>query len=325
MPEDKTNSKRGIGRVMPKWLKRSLLWLYNRPARINYRLFELAMKGTLPCPDKFFLKWMYRNFTGLKLNLEHPVTYQDKLNWMKLYYRNPLFTTLVDKYAVREWVAEKIGAEYLVPLYGVYDKFDDIDFDKLPDKFVLKCTHDSGSVVIVKNKARMKLAAVRAKIERGLATKMFYQSREWPYKNVKPRIICEGFLEDVKSKDIIDYKFHCFGGEPKVVGVFSERQSPDGAKANFYDMDWKLQDIQDSCWPNKPGSDEKPKDFQTMVGLARVLSSGIPYVRVDFYYVNEHILFGEMTFFDSGARKLFKPFSVNELFGSWITLPNPIT
>ena len=260
-------------------------------------------------------------FTGRKLNLRHPVTFQDKLNWLKLHDRNPLYTKLVDKYAVREWIAEKIGAEYLVPLYGVYDRFDEIDFNSLPDKFVLKCTHDSGSVCIVKNKREMDLPAIREKIERGLATKQFYLSREWPYKNVKPRIICEGLLEDKIVQDLIDYKFYCFNGEPKVVGVFSGRSSPSGAVANFYDMDWNLLDIQDCCWPKGNGKDVKPANFEMLKNNARTLSSGIPHVRVDFYDVEGHPYFGEMTFFESGGRKLFKPFCVNELWGSWITLP----
>ena len=312
---------RMIGNVLPGPVKKACIWLINRPSRIHAWLFTAASHGTLPCPDKLFLHWMYWVFTGQKLNLKNPVTFQDKLNWLKLYNRNPLYTKLVDKYAVREWVAEKIGEEYLVPLYGVYDTFDDIDFSKLPDKFVLKCTHDSGSVCIVKDKSKMDLEAIRQKLEKGLATKQFYLSREWPYKNVKPRIICEEMLEDTVINDIIDYKFHCFNGTPKIVGVFTGRQTHEGTKCNYYDMEWKWQDIQDcSGYPNT-SLNKKPVKFTLMIDFAKKLSKGIPCVRVDFYEVNGHLYFGEMTFFDSGGRMLFHPLSVNTLLGSWIKLP----
>lgn len=310
-----------IGTHLPKPIKKACIWLINRPSRIHAWLFQAASHGTLPCPDRLFLHWMYWVFTGKKLNLRHPVTFQDKLNWLKLYDRNPLYTKLVDKYAVREWVAEIIGKEYLVPLYGVFDSFDDIDFDKLPDKFVLKCTHDSGSVCIVKDKKSMDLPAIREKLERGLATKEFYLSREWPYKFVKPRIICEQYLEDASIDDAPDYKFFCFGGEPKFVMINSERHSETGLKTNIRDMEWNLLNARDKDYPNNPLPDPKPALYEKMVALAKVLSKGIPHVRVDFNYVNNHIYFGEMTFFHCGGRKPFIPYEFNVQIGSWLVLP----
>ncbi len=314
-----------IGNAMPKWLKRSLIWLYNRPARINYHLFMAAMNGTLPCPDEFFLKWMFRNLSHAKLNLKNPVTYQDKINWMKLHYRNPLFTKLVDKYQVRDWVADKIGKDYLVPFYGIFDKFDDIDFNALPDKFVLKCTHDSGSIVICKDKSKLDIEDARLKLNACLRKNPFLLAREWPYKNVVPRIICEGLLEDSRQDDLADYKFHCFGGKVKLIGVYKERRKKGGPKCNLYDIDWNKTNIMDYPFPNRPEFDECPGKFHEMVRLAETLSSGIPYVRVDFYYVNDRIYFGEMTFFHHGGRKMFKPYEVNLKMGEWITLPEKIS
>ncbi len=311
-----------IGSILPEPIKKTIIWLINRPSRIHAWLYTAASKGKLPCPDRLFLHWMYWVFTGQRLNLKHPVTFQDKLNWLKLYNRNPLYTKLVDKYAVREWVAEKIGPEYLVPLYGVYDKFDDIDFDQLPDKFVLKCTHDSGSVCIVKDKKSMNLSEIKEKIERGLATKQFYLSREWPYKNVKPRIICEKFLEDVIINDVPDYKFFCFAGEPKILTYNFGRFSKDGLKIDIYDVNWKLLDVSIKGYHSSGIISDKPKDFDKMIELSKILSNSIPFVRVDFMYSNKHIYFTEMTFYPSGARKPFIPYKFNVELGKLVILPD---
>ena len=313
-----------IGTHLPKSIKKACIWLINRPSRIHAWLFQVASHGTLPCPDKLFLHWMYWVFTGQKLNLKNPVTFQDKLNWLKLYNRNPLYTKLVDKYAVREWVAEKIGEEYLVPLYGVYDKFDDIDFSKFPDKFVLKCTHDSGSVCIVKDKSKMDLEAIREKIEKGLATKQFYLSREWPYKNVKPRIICEEYLEDAIIDDAPDYKFFCFNGVPQIITYNYGRFTKNGLMIDIYDKNLNLLNVSIKGYQNSGLFTQKPEKFEKMIDLSKRLSTKMPFVRVDFMYVNKHIYFTEMTFFPSGARKPFLPYEFNLKLGQMIILPNKI-
>ena len=318
----KPNSLRNrIGSLLPAPIKKSLIWLNHRPAKIHAWFFQAASKGKIPCPDKLFLKWMFKVFTGQKLNLKNPLTYQDKLNWLKLYYRVPLHTKLVDKYAVREWVAEKIGEEYLVPLYGVYEQFEDIDFDKLPNQFVLKCTHDSGSVVICRDKQSFDMESAEKKIKKGLALKQFYLTREWPYKNVKPRVICEQYLYDNFIEDAPDYKFFCFNGKPKLIMVNSERRSTSGVKTNVYDLDWNLLSMREQDYPNNPKTDIKPQRIQEMIHLAEVLAKGLPHIRVDFNYVNNKIFFGEMTFFHTGGRTFFQPFEYNLLLGSWITLP----
>ena len=277
--------------------------------------------GKIPFPDKAFQKWDYKIHTGRRLHLRHPVTYQDKLQWLKYYYRNPAYPQLVDKYAVRSWVTDKIGEEYLCPIYGVFDKWDDIDFTKLPDQFVLKCTHDSGSVVICKNKEQFDFVQAREKIETGLTRKQFYLSREWPYKNLKPRIICEKYLVDDRGTDSPDYKLFCFDGEVKMIQINSERSSATGVKSNFFSIEKKPVAIKEKGYDNNPGITSLPAISDEMVVLAQVLSKNMPHVRVDFNCVNNHIYFGEMTFFQGGGRLLFEPDEWNYKFGEWITLP----
>lgn len=306
---------------MPPKLKKALIWVIHRPSKIHAWLFQAASHGRIPCPDKLFLHWMFWVFTGKKLNLANPVTYQDKLNWLKLYYRNPQYTKLVDKYAVREWIAEKVGEEFLVPLYGVYNTFEEIDFDKLPDQFVLKCTHDSGSVVLCMDKATFNKESARLKLNQGLARKQFYLTREWPYKNVIPRIICEKYLVDEQIDDAPDYKFFCFDGKAWMIMVNTERHSSTGVKTNMYDMSWTRLNAREKDYPNNPKPDIKPRKLNEMICLAEILSAGMPHVRVDFNFVNDHIFFGEMTFFHSGGRKFLQPYEFDVKMGEWLQLP----
>jgi len=196
-----------------------------------------------------------------------------------------------------------------------------MDAYKLPDQFVLKCTHDSGSVVFCKDKATFDKEAARQKLNQGLATKQFYLSREWPYKNVVPRIICEMLLVDGQSDDITDYKFMCFSSKVKMIMVITERHSSTGAKANCYDKYWTLLSVRDASFPNNPKPDIKPGKLNEMIHLAEILSAGMPHVRVDLYYLENRIYFGEMTFFDSGERKFFYPYEFNIQMGEWLQLP----
>lgn len=307
-----------------KSAKKVYAWPADTVASFKWKVYNAAAHGKIPFPDKAFQKWDYKVNCGGKLNLKNPKTFQDKLQWMKLYYRRPEFTQMVDKYSAREWVASKIGEEYLVPLYGVYNFFDEIDFDVLPEKFVLKCTHDSGSVIFCRDKAKLDKKAARETLEAGLKRNQFYLSREWPYKNVPPRIICEHFLIDAKTINIPDYKFFCFDGEIKAFLINSDRHADSETKTNFYYPDWTLMPIRDMDYPTNPEPDEKPLHFDKMVELAKILSAGLPHVRVDFNYVNDKIYFGEMTFYHCGGRKPFVPAEYNDLFGSWITLPEKV-
>jgi hypothetical protein len=214
---------------------------------------------------------------------------------------------MVDKYEVKKYVADKVGKEYIIPTIGVYDNFDEIDFDKLPRQFVIKCTHNSGGMVICKDKAKLDKKAAKKKIEKAMQRNYYYSCREWPYKNVKPRIIVEEFIKDDMTDDLRDYKFMCFNGKPKYVYITVKN---DDIFENYYDMSFKPIDI-DHGFRRSEIDFKKPKLFDDMVKIAKKLSKDIPFLRVDLHYVNGKILFGEMTFYDWGG---FRPFSGD---GKW--------
>lgn len=311
-----------IGQRIPKKIKAPIVNCINRASNIVWILYNACRTGKLYCPDALFQKWDFYMMTGRKLNLRNPVTFQDKLQWLKLHNRNPLYTTLVDKYAVRKWVADKIGEKYLVPLYGVYNSFDEIDFDKLPNEFVLKCTHDSGSVVICKDKSSFDIDAAREKLNKGLAREQFYLSREWPYKNVPHRIICEALLKNKNGEDLRDYKLFCFNEVVKIICVISDRESETGEKINYYDSLWSPLPMKHDSFPNNDEGDPRPRNLNDMLCIAKKISLGMPFVRVDFYNCNDMIYFGEITFFPSGGYRLFVPDKYNYILGEWLELPS---
>ena len=310
-----------IGKIIPKPIKSCVLWTVRRPEKIGNAIYRAASHGKIPFPNKAYIKWNFKIHTGERLDLKNPKTLQEKLSWMKLYYHNPLHTQMVDKYGAREIIKDKIGEEYLVPLLGVYDSFEQIDFDTLPNQFVLKCTHDSGSVVLCKDKSKLDLSAAEKKLTSHLKQNQYYLSREWPYKNVKPRILCEPYLKDEHSVDRPDYKFLCFHGEPKIMLVLSDRGSEETQKMNYYTLDWKLLPITEKVYPNNPIPDRKPEHFEKMIEFARVLSKDIPFVRVDFTCVNGKLYFGELTFYHNGAQRILYPEKYNLILGDWLTLP----
>lgn len=272
-------------------------------------------------PDEAHLKAMFRGTVGVKLNLEDPKTFNEKIQWLKIHDRNPLYTTLVDKYLVKPWAAERIGQEHIVPTLGVWDTFDEIDFTSLPNRFVLKCTHDSGGLAICRNRSTFDLKDSRAKIKRSLSKNYYWMGREWPYKNVKPRIIAEEYLEASDGNgDPDDYKVFCFDGEPKALFVASDRASGD-AKFDFFDTTWNHMPFVNGH-PNAEHEPSKPEHLEEMLEYARILSKGIPQVRVDFYEVNGKVYFGEMTFYHWSGFVPFEPEEFDELFGSWVNLPH---
>lgn len=252
-------------------------------------------------------------------NLKNPKTYNEKLNWLKLHDRNPLYTALVDKYEVKEYVSKIIGEEYIIPTLGVWEHFDDIDFDRLPDQFVLKCTHDSEGLVIVKDKYNLDKIAAKKKLEKSLKQNFYYIGREWPYKNVKPRIIAEQYMEDHIDKELRDYKFFCFDGEPKLMYVASGRTSGK-TKFDYYDMDFNHIDLQQK-YPNSDTPLRKPSSFNDMIRFAKVLSKDFSHVRVDFYEVDGHLYFGELTFYHLSGFVPFEPDRWDKVFGDWLKLP----
>ncbi len=310
----------------------------------NFRFNILAARGYFNwMSDKLFLKIKYRLSTGRKLNITQPQTYNEKLQWLKLYNRKPEYTQMVDKYEAKKYVANIIGEEYIIPTLGVWDRFEDIDFDALPNQFVLKCTHDSGGLIICRDKAKLNIESAKKKINKCLNNNYFWSNREWPYKNVKPRIIAEEYITtnnisksgndatvnvDVLQQKygLLDYKFMCFDGVVKclfldigVIGNSSEHSSQ--YYRSIYDKNFNVMSFKETR-KHYPFSIEKPHFWDEMLSIAERISKGIPHLRVDLYYVNGHIKVGELTFFHgSGLTNNFQPEEWDYTFGSWIKLP----
>ena len=299
-----------------------LMYILKNPQNINMlHLRRRMVLSFAKCySDRKFLEALFPLRVGYKLNLDNPQSFNEKLQWLKLYDRRPEYTKMVDKYEVKKYVAGIIGEEHIIPTLAVYDRAEDIDFDALPNQFVLKCTHDSGGIVICKDKANFDRETAIRKMEQGLKVNYFYQNREWVYKNVKPRIIAEQYKEDAGG-ELSDYKWFCFEGEPKAMFIATDRFSKnEETKFDFYDADFNHLPFTNGH-PNATRAIAKPKGFQTMKELAKKLSKGLPQVRVDFYDVNGHVYFGELTFFHWSGMKPFDPIEWDYTFGSWIKLP----
>lgn len=280
----------------------------------NYFLFKHLPERTYPTLVKLY----YRIQMNVKLNLEKPTTLTEKIQWLKLYDSTPEKTRLADKYLVRDWIKETIGEKYLIPLLGVWERFEDIDFNTLPDKFALKCNHGSACNIIVTDKAKLDLADAQKKFQKWLNTNYAYFSGELHYKTIKPLIIAEKYIENVGG--LQDYRFYCFNGEPKMVWLDVFSGTPNH-KRNIYDMNWKP--IPVKCkWPaRKPDENKKPACFDEMVSLAKIMSHDFCFVRVDFYEVDGKVYFGEMTFTPMSGEADFEPKEYNKTFGDMLILP----
>ena len=279
----------------------------------------LAKRVLRVLPDGTYLRLRYLIAFRKPLHLKNPRTFNEKLQWLKLYDRNPEYTRMVDKFEAKKYVAERIGEEYIVPTLGVWDRFEEIDFDALPDQFVLKCTHDSGGLVICKDKKSLDLDAARRKITSCLKENYYWDYREWPYKNVKPRIIAEPYLRDDETGELRDYKFYTFGGEVKALLIISGRDTPD-AGGDYFDAEFHHLDMQWG-YKNAKTLPAPPKSMEDMIRLAQLLSKSTPELRVDFYEINGKPFFGEMTFFDGGGLEKIVPEKWDRIFGDWVTLP----
>ena len=287
-----------------------LKWFYRLERRNFLRILS----------DKTYLKLAYRLKFNKKLNLKAPQTFNEKLQWLKLYDRKPKYTKMVDKYEAKRYVSDIIGEEYVIPTLGVWDSFDKIDFDTLPEQFVLKCTHDSGGLVICKDKATLDLEKARRKIEKSLNTSYYWQGREWQYKNVKPRIIAEQYMEDKETAELRDYKFFCFNGEVKALFIATDRSSEsEETKFDFFDAEYNHLPFTNGH-PNANELPKKPRSFELMKKLAAELSVSIPHLRVDFYEVDGKVYFGELTFSHWSGMKPFEPDKWDYTFGDWIDL-----
>ena len=269
-------------------------------------------------PDETYIQLNYFAHFHKFANLKKPRTYNEKLNWLKLHDRNPIYTKLVDKYEVKPIIANLIGDEYIVPTLGVWDKFNDIDFDSLPEQFVLKCTHDSEGIVIVKDKNHFDKASAEKKISNALGQNFYYIGREWPYKHVRPRIIAEPYLVDNETGELRDYKFFCFSGEPKACFIASGREIGQ-TKFDYFDLDFNSLGIRQK-YPNSPTPVKKPVTFEKMIELAGKISKGFPHVRVDFYEVNGKLYFGEFTLYHFSGFMPFQPDLWDNEFGKWLKL-----
>ena len=265
--------------------------------------------------DKRYLSLFYLINFGKKPNLETPQSFNEKMNWLKLHDHRDIYTTMADKYAAKTYVAERIGPEYVVKNYGVYDRWEDIDFNLLPNKFVIKGTHDSGGAFVCKDKSTFDFKEAGQRIKHNLRINYFYPLREWPYKNIKPRIIVDQLLDDHSGKELRDYKFWCFNGKPTFMYVTNKGKV---IKENFYDMDFKPVSI-DHGFERTIPEYEKPTNFDKMKELATQLSAGIPFVRVDFFNVDGRIYFGEFTFYDWGGMRPFRN-DWDEKIGQFIEL-----
>lgn len=291
-------------------------------SKMWFRVFvKLSRMGLMNwIPDSTYLKLRYYGKFGKKLDLNNPQTFNEKLQWLKLYNRKPIYSTMVDKYEAKKYVASIIGEEHIIPTLGVWNRFEDIDFRALPDQFVLKCTHDSGGFVICRSKKDLDLDAAKAKIEKCLKTSYFYKDREWPYKNVKPRIIAEQYISEENNEATRDYKFFCFGGQARCMKVDFDRFIEH--RANYFDMEGNLLLFGEVICPLNPNKAiNLPDNMKEMRLLVEKLASEVPSLRADFYDVSGKVYFGELIFFPmAGFMKLTDP-KWDGVLGSWIKIP----
>lgn len=275
---------------------------------------------SLLIPDKLFLKIQFRRKMGYWMDFNNPRTYNEKLQWLKVYKRDPIMTQMVNKADAKKYVSRIIGEQHIIKTIGIWSSFDDINFDKLPDKFVLKTTHDSGGVVICTDKAKFDRKKAKFKLEKSLNRNYYAGTREWPYKDVPRQIIAEEYMIDESGYELKDYKWFCFSGEPKALFIASDRSSlTEETKFDFFDSDFNHLPFTNGH-PNSSVEFIKPKGFEEMKEYARQLSQGFPHLRVDFYDINGKIYFGELTFYHWSGFVKFDPLEWDYIFGSWIKI-----
>lgn len=269
-------------------------------------------------PDKIHLSLMYRASIGVWPNLDDPRTFNEKLQWLKLHDRNPLYTTLVDKYRVKQWVADRIGKEHVTPTYAVWERAEDIDISRLPERFVLKTNHDCGGVVICRDRATFDVEVAKGKLGKHLRRNYYWGCREWPYKDVKPLVFAEEYLESDDASDLVDYKIMCFGGRARCEFTCTGRAEGD-LRVDFFDENWHHLPFT-RHYSNSDVPTRAPANLGTMLAAAQELTAGIPFARVDFYEVGGRYFFGEMTFFPGAGFEEFDPSEWDARLGSWIDL-----
>ena len=270
--------------------------------------------------DKIYLKYMYKMLIGQKLNLKTPRTFNEKIQWLKLYNRNPKQCVMVDKYAVKSYISERVGEEYIIPTLGVYDRFEDIDFEALPDQFVLKCTHDSGSTIICREKSLFNIRDAEQKIKKNLKNNLFWHGREWVYKDLKPRIIVEQYMKDDTNSTLTDYKFYCFNGTAKFLYISKDMNDRSKAAMCFLTLDWELAEYERSDYKLLTEIPPRPYNLERMIEIAGELSNGFDFVRVDLYEINNKVYFSELTFFPASGFSQYKKYEHDLEIGNMLAL-----
>ena len=270
--------------------------------------------------DEEFLKKVFPKYMGYPLDLENPKTFSEKLQWLKVNYRNPIQTVMVDKHEAKHFIAERVGNQYIIPTLAVWDSVEDIDIDALPNQFVLKSTHDSGGIVICKDKSSLDFEAAKAKLSVSLKRDYSKIAREWPYQNVLRRIIAEEYISELGNDDLLDYKMYSFHGEPKLTVVCSDRFSKTETRMNFYNIDWEPMGIHFGHYPPLPLEFPKPATYEEMKRLTAELSKDCPFLRVDFYEIKGRLFIGELTFFPGAGLEKFRPMSKDYELGEWLHL-----
>lgn len=270
-------------------------------------------------PTKIYIRLLFFFRFGYRLNLNNPVTYNEKLQWLKIHDRNPEYILDVDKYLVREKIKEYISPDILIPIIGTYSNPEEIDINELPDQFVIKCTHGTHCSIICKDKNDFDLIKAQQRLRHWMAHNYYYDAREWPYKGIIPRIVVEEFISD-KTGDLIDYKFMCFDGKVKLILVHQDINNTHGKHTlDIYTPEWELTEIE---WgiPRSGKAIQRPKALDRCIEISEVLSSGRPHVRVDLYIVDEDIYFGELTYYTAAGFKPFNRIEDDKMIGSWISL-----
>ncbi|WP_332695155.1 ATP-grasp fold amidoligase family protein [Halalkalibacter lacteus] len=270
--------------------------------------------------DERLIRKRFKERVGREVDLEKPVYFNDKLQWLKINWRDPLATKCADKYEVRDIIKERIGDEYLNELYAVYDSVDEINIDKLPKSFVLKGTHGSGFNLICKDKTQINWNEELIKMKRWFKNNYYWQNREWVYKEIKPRIISEKFIEQEGGAELRDYRFFCFNGEPKFISVDFSITNKQKTRRNLYDLDWNFMEGEISYPKELSIKVDKPTKLDEMINLSRKISTGFPHTRVDFYFINEKIIFGEITFFHQSGMGKIKSIEFEKEMGNWLNL-----
>lgn len=282
--------------------------------------FFCGKKITQKLSDSKYIRLKYYSKMGCFPDLKNPLTFNEKIQWLKLHDHNPQYTILADKYLVKQYIADKLGEDHVIPLLGVWKHATDIKFETLPEQFVLKCNHDSGKVYICRDKSRFDKERAVEELEKALRVNCYLSDREWSYKDIPRCVIAEKYMEDKSQCTLKDYKFYCFNGEPKFLYVSEGLENQSTAKMSYVTLEWKLAPFQRTDYARLDSIPDPPVNFEKMVNYARLLSESIPFVRVDFYEINEQIYFGEMTFYPAGGHSKFDPPEWDKIIGGWLDL-----